>query len=636
MKALPQAGSSGRLSAPPEKRFLISLLWAMMLLLSACGPAAGELPRGAPVIVVNTPQDPPDWAVKERHLFDAHTEAIKRFFDKYFDGRGWYKGYLTWGMGIGSDDMLQGCANLNLLYALGGSKEALDSYWRAYHGNIQQLRTQKVEAAPSWGVIHDGFIAADDTFHIEEMYAGFNHLPVADPYNAEYRKEALRFAGYFLNEGLPKDAEPIFDFEHHVIRSGVIGSLGAILKIEPNFWGFGWEELEKRPAFRDWTNVKGDAQANLAASTFVANAYLLSGDEKYRRWVIDYVSVWCRYAADHDGIFPANVGLSGKVGEHWDGKWWTHMHGNWGLSRTLVAGLENASLLSGGDGNYMEAIRRLAAGLMKHAVQDKGRKFAPGSFDGNQWAGRAKLDDLLTRLYLTTFRADDLALAEADMEARGVGGPPGNRDPFYTTPHYAWLSYLLGKNPEYPDRILDADIGRLQDNIKWMEEPREIAQSTCGVTAGRVFRDRDWERNTEALHWFMPVATHSLINLTCGGTGHNNGKGTRVVLAELWHFDPEANRPGLPPDIAALVDKITADGVGLRLVNLSKTAARTVVVQTGAYGENQCLQVVCGGQTTKVDRNCIVVKLEPGCGGYLQLAVKRFANPPRAGLPWQK
>ena len=31
-----------------------------------------------------------------------------------------------------------------------------------------------------------------------------------------------------------------------------------------------------------------------------------------------------------------------------------------------------------------------------------------------------------------------------------------------------------------------------------------------------------------------------------------------------------------------------------------------------------------------------VVKLQPGCGGYLQLAVKRFANPPRAGLPWQK
>ena len=77
------------------------------------------------------------------------------------------------------------------------------------------------------------------------------------------------------------------------------------------------------------------------------------------------------------------------------------------------------------------------------------------------------------------------------------------------------------------------------------------------------------------------------------------------------------------------------DTVGVHLVNVSQTTPRTVVVQTGAYGEHQCSQVTYGKQTLDVNRHYFVVHLAPGSGGRLELKVKRYANQPRARLPWQ-
>jgi len=594
---------------------------------------AAELPEGVPTVEIATPRIPPPWALKERLLLEEQNRAVDMFYEHYFDERGWYKGYLTWGIGIGSDDILQGLANWPLLYALGGSEEVLQKYLKAFRGNVEQLNTQKVEAAPEWGVIHNGFVAADDVFHIEEWYQAFNQLPVADPHNDEVRELTQRFAGFFLNEGLPEGAEPIYDYEHNIIRSAVVGSRGAVMKIDDAFWGFGWEEIAKRPGTRQWTNIRGDMLDNLGITVFVTNAYLLAGDQKYRQWVESYVGAWCERAARNDGIFPSNVGLSGVVGEHWDGRWWKHIWGDWRLSRGVIAAAENAMLVSQNDPKYMGAIRRQVRALLERGVEHKdGQSYAPASFDGKNWEGRASLDSHLVRLYLTDFREDDLALMRKEIQKWGTGGRGSAC--FYIAPHYAWMSFLLGENPGFPEQILNSDLERLRDNMERMQQEREIAPSTCGVTAGRIFRDRDWERNTEAHHRFMPVATHSLINLAFGGMGHNAAKESRVVIAELWHFDPEANRPGLPPDVAALVDKITADTVGIHLVNVSQTHPRTVVIQTGAYGEHQCLQAVIGGRRVDVNSRYFAVRLEAGCGGYLELKVKRYANQPRAGLPW--
>lgn len=62
-----------------------------------------------------------------------------------------------------------------------------------------------------------------------------------------------------------------------------------------------------------------------------------------------------------------------------------------------------------------------------------------------------------------------------------------------------------------------------------------------------------------------------------------------LLRATVRYFDADEKRPGLPADIAALVDEVAADRVGVEMVNLSGSQTRRVVVQAGAFGEHQFL-----------------------------------------------
>ena len=108
---------------------------------------------------------------------------------------------------------------------------------------------------------------------------------------------------------------------------------------------------------------RGDVPANLAATTLLANAYLLTGEEKYANWVKEYVNGWIERTRSNGGITPDNVGLSGKVGEYHDGKWWgghygwRWPHGYYNIGMALQVGGENALLVSRGDARYLDLPR---------------------------------------------------------------------------------------------------------------------------------------------------------------------------------------------------------------------------------------------------------------------------------------
>ncbi len=59
----------------------------------------------------------------------------------------------------------------------------------------------------------------------------------------------------------------------------------------------------------------GDVPANLGVVSTITNAWLVTGDDKYRKWVLDY------------SLPPDTIGLNGEVGEHIDGKWYGGMYG---------------------------------------------------------------------------------------------------------------------------------------------------------------------------------------------------------------------------------------------------------------------------------------------------------------------
>ena len=92
----------------------------------------------------------------------------------------------------------------------------------------------------------------------------------------------------------------------------------VIAQLEPDWY----ETPERVPEIIATFNrvvLNSDSANNLAATALVTNAYLYTGEEKYRRWVLDYVEAWLDRIRANGGIIPDNVGPTGKPGEQRDG-----------------------------------------------------------------------------------------------------------------------------------------------------------------------------------------------------------------------------------------------------------------------------------------------------------------------------
>ena len=61
------------------------------------------------------------------------------------------------------------------------------------------------------------------------------------------------------------------------------------------------------------------------------------------------------------------------------------------------------------------------------------------------------------------------------------------------------------------------------------------------------------------------------------------------------YFDCAQQRPGLPPDVAALVSGLSESGCEVTLINLSETEEREVLIQAGAMGEHRFTDVQIDG-----------------------------------------
>ena len=91
----------------------------------------------------------------------------------------------------------------------------------------------------------------------------------------------------------------------------------------------------------------------------------------------------------------------------------------------------------------------------------------------------------------------------------------------------------------------------------------------------------------------------------------------------------------MPPDVAALVDRVTADGVSVQLVNLHPTEAREVILQAGAFGEHRFTAIRQQHDSTDVNGKLVHVRLRPGARGRLEIGMVRYAQRPTYARPWQ-
>ena len=587
-----------------------------------------------PVVRVQTPMAPPAWAAMERTLLRENSRLMEVFARKYVNpANGYLEVVEHWGGADGPDDAMENFYNWPMVYILGGPRESLDLFRFVWEGHLRQYT--------ALNMFYREFITSFDWEHNGEGYAPFFLMPLADPDEARTRERMVRFADFYTGRD---PSTKNYDPEHKIIRSILNGSRGPKMEATPEYWG----DREDRDYFRrsgDWTRVKGDVPMNLIATSLATNAYLLTGDDHYRDWVLEYIGAWRERAAANNGWVPSIVGVNGVVGDGWDGKWygglmgWNWTFGGWAiLGRGVRIGFKNAALLGGLE--YIEPLRDQGRRLLEARVRtDKGLLFRDKYGDEGPYAplgdhADSQTEALYGDIYLLSLDKGDL---ETFYEASSPKPEARRADPMWRYEYEAgrfeggneigWVDFLQGRDAGYPERALRDALLRIRWHGEAIEKDRSTPDTRLADTPHQI------RASKEAPLGAIGAVTGALVNLTLGGTQPLWCGG--LLHSELRYFDPERRRPGLPEDVAALVTAIEPEFVKVVLVNLAQTAPREVIVQTGAYGEHTCDRVEAGQASTAVGGRWFVVELAAGAGGELTIYRRRFTGRPAARFPWQ-
>ncbi|MBI4875003.1 MAG: hypothetical protein HY822_10270 [Acidobacteria bacterium] len=601
----------------------------------------------------NARVNPPGWAVLERRLIEDMSRAAFEFTRKHVRSGG----TLIWKTSgpASPDDPYESFYNYPLLYALGGDDELRDLSFRLWSALTRQLTYD-------FRVMRNEYAKQTDWFHHGEGNLYFYYLGLADPTDHELADRARRFAGLYMNE----DPEALnYDPKLKIIRSPRNGSagpyLGSAQAARPfrmargmAVYGLPLEDVPGVSSEADLRNPAnalrmglaleerlyrgGDVPPNLAATSLAVNAFLLTGERKYADWVKEYAEAWVERTRLNGGITPDNVGLSGRVGEYFNGKWWGGLygwrwpHGYHSVGQAIQIGAANAMLLAGGDARFLSMPRTNLEKIVGLGKKTEKSFVAPSQKDNSGWFAFTGVDHTyLSNLWYMSREASDWQLIEKVRAAeatdwRRVAGMHNKMDTGHDAP---WLRFLAGDNPDYPERMLASALGQVALRLERMRDNWLLIDEYPGIWR-KVDPDKTDFTKLNEHHWQgqNPVTTEALVQLMLGAPQilYNGG----MLHATLRYFDPERRRPGVPPDVAALVRKLEPGGATLELVNLSPFHARKVIVQAGTFGEHQFTTV----GSLAVNRKFFEVALAPGAGIVLDMGMRRFANQPTYAFPW--
>ncbi|MDG1896283.1 MAG: hypothetical protein P8J37_15380 [Fuerstiella sp.] len=206
---------------------------------------------------------------------------------------------------------------------------------------------------------------------------------------------------------------PNYDPQHKLICSMFNGSRGPLMRKTTGLdWAGDPIEVENRfhpghgersyaemlAHFKDYNDTVGDHPQNLAATSLAANAFMLTGEAKYRNWLLEYVDAWQQRMQDNNGIIPSNIGLDGSIGGATNGKWYGGVYG-WGFSvkvpqtgaianrnqvHRAVIGFSNAFLLTG-NRQDIDAWTGMIDRINSNSKMIDGQRMYPRMFGDHGW-----------------------------------------------------------------------------------------------------------------------------------------------------------------------------------------------------------------------------------------------------------
>ncbi len=625
----------------PRRQFLTqstSLATALSASLMAAprAMAAPAAPTAAQKLTITTPMAPPEWALLQRAVLAAHTDACEAFFRRYYDANGFLLARERWGGDDGPDDAIENVNDWPQLYALGADERIRTLYEHAYEGHVRQYTLAKTTQVPfaREGMYFREFPVMMDWQHNGEGLTVFNNMGLGNPYSQAYRNRVRRFAGFYTGED---PSAPNYDKQHKIIKSMFNGSRGPLMRkataldwagdpvelagVDQNALLHGEHDYDQMLAhFKDYTDTTGDTPLNLESTGLAFNAYMLAGEEKYRAWMLEYVDAWVERARANNDIIPTNIGYDGKIGGEAGGKWYGGVYG-WAFSPVVpqtgqrqdrnrigftLSAFMNAYVISGGNDKYLDVWRKMTDRINAQAKTVNGKLSAPRMYGDNGWYSFQPGKWLLGAqdIYYLTMKPADRA----------------------RMPDHPWISYLEGKNPTYPVQALRLALERIRN--------AHAALLSDQSTPDTRFADTVMDQNPANIAALVELMQGGIYVGRPGWSRYSPNVGGAFQFVRLRYFDPLNRRPGLPEGVSALVEGITADETVVTLVNTNQSANRTVTLQGGAYGEHQILSVTLDGKAVPVNGRVVEVQLAPGAGAKLVLKMQRFANAPRLDFPW--
>ncbi len=592
-----------------------------------------------PVLRSTAACPPPVWALWQRALIDQMNQAAPAYQERYTRKDGSFIWREEWPGFDGSDDGYESYHNWPLFYVLGGAAEL--------HERSRWLWEAVTKQFTAYGQVYREFDANYDWMHHGESSIYFYYFGLADPTRDRDRSRTLRFARFYMDEDPEaKNWDPV----HKMMRSPITGSRGPRIPNQWEDWATHRAILANYPApyedipgvhgpIADWNDdavyaeilkllnermMRCDVPLNLTSTSLITTAYLYTGEDKYRAWVLDYLGAWADRIAQNGGVCPDNVGPNGVIGETMGGKWWGGYygwrwpHGFMSIIQPLTIAAMNAVLLTG-DLSYLDIPRGQLDRMIALGYEKDGALYIPNRRMDAGWSDyRILRPEYPLQIWFMSQDAADRARLERFPErltqwARVAPGR-GKGDDIHIAPYYR---YLEGANPDYPIQIMEA---------QWAEVRRRMDKMAHDDTDPETWDVHHWQD-------INPVHTEGLIQLTCGGPQiiYHGG----LLHVRLRYYDAEARRPGLPPDVAALVDGYDAEGVSVTVVNANPLQPRKVILQAGAFGEHTLTQAVDldANQAYAINGKWLELHLAPGGCVRLALGMKRYANKPSYEQP---
>jgi hypothetical protein len=630
-------------------------------------------------IIAKDVSPPPQWALLEHKLIKLMENSVSRMVDKYAENGGAF--YFADDL----DDLYELTYNWSLFYAMGADKQVFNLALQQWNATTRFFSDDIVSRKHSRfrPQIHNEYynLATPAEWHHKgEGNMAFYHFGLADPSISENVRRSKRYAAMYMGD----DAEaPNYDNKHKIFRCPLQTSQGPInnnnvtveravemantvllggaprVGLKNTYYGARGtlfpilKDLEidwfKTPQRRDqilnmFQDIvfTGDVPNSLGSTALMTNAYLYTGEDKYRRWVLDYTEAWINRMQRNNGIMPDNVGPNNQIGEKHEGQWWGGLFGwnsflgHYIMFTSLTIAAECALLLTG-DFAYLDLLRSQIKVLLENAItRSDGQLVLPTRYGLNGWEyedlyGNATIYGKegkllpfrmheLAHLYHASMSSEDYNLItrirETDKDRDWNHVPMVNEKNYGGDTELARFQYYDGKNPDWPEKILSAEYEKAEASFN------SILNETRDPET--LIADNVQPPNAVFTKGLTQVTMGSPQSIYTGG----------LLRATVRYFDSDHSRPGLPSDVVVLVDKLNAEGASIHVVNLNTSEMRNMIVQAGAFAEHEFVKLEYDGQTIPMKSKYFAIQLLPATSIQVNMVMRRFAYQPTYAFPW--